>query len=75
MKIDPKHLRPFTVNEFRLGTHYLKEKDDTFSTVTISKEDLEFPGRKKDLKLLIEKYCLEGRLFVRVNSPFKSFEE
>jgi len=73
-KIDIKDLRPFTASEFKVGSHYFKKDDGSFETVSITEWELTFEKRKEELRFMIKKLCKEGRLFVRINKPWKPFE-
>ncbi len=72
--IDATDLRPFKFNELKLGgTFYLKNADGTFSNCVIYESDVKDPMRAAILKYETEKFEREGRLFVRINRPWKAF--
>lgn len=72
--IDAKDLRPMTPQELILGgVFYLKNGDGTYSTCQIFKEETKNKARAAQLRTLTKQYCKEGRLFVRLSAPSKSF--
>lgn len=72
--IDPTDLRPLKINEIKVGgTFYLKDDKGEFLRCKIDSEEIKDPFRAYDLKIMTEKFIVEGRLFVRINRPFQSF--
>lgn len=72
--IDATDLRPFKFSELQLGgTFYLRNDNGTFSRCVIYESDVKDPMIAAILKFETEKFEKEGRLFVRINRPWKSF--
>jgi len=72
--IDATDLRPFKFSELKIGgTFYLKNDDGSFSMCSISEVEIKDPMRAAILKFETEKFEKEGRLFVRINRPWKAF--
>lgn len=72
-----KDLRTFTAQEFQPGIHWLKMPDGKFEIVEIRPEEIKDPknARTVQLRELIRTYCAQGRLFTRINAPFRRFSE
>lgn len=74
--IDPKDLRPIKLSEFELdGWFYRKEKDGSFSTCFIDSKEVKDPMRASTLRMYTKIYADAGRLFIRINKPWKNFEQ
>ena len=72
--IDATDLRQFKLNELKLGgIFYLKNSDGSFSTCVIYESEVKDPMKAAILKFETEKFEKEGRLFVRINRPWKAF--
>lgn len=71
--IDSTDLRPMKPTEFQCGTFYLKDEKGEFVTCQIFKEELKNEERAAFLKMMTMRLALAGKLFVRINRPFKSF--
>lgn len=72
--IDVTDLRPFKFSELKLdGVFYLKNDDGSFSMCVIYESEIKDPVKAAMLRFLTQKYCEQGRLFVRINKPWKSF--
>jgi ribosomal protein S4E len=70
--IDSKDLRLIKANEFQVGGVFYLKMEDGFHTCRIT--DQEMRKNYTALKVLTMQYIKEGRIFVRINSPWGSFE-
>ncbi len=74
--IDPKDLRPIKLSEFQVGGHYyLKQKDGTFAHCRIDPDELKDENRASTLRMWTKIFCEQGRIFIRINKPWKHFNE
>jgi hypothetical protein len=72
--IDITDLKPFKAENMKLGgAFYLKMDNGEFHQCVIYKEEMDNPVRSVFVRALTQKYSSEGRLYVRINKPFKSF--
>lgn len=73
--IDVKDLMKFTASELKVGgVFYIKNDDGTFSRCRIDEGDLKDGKRKAFLSSETARFSKEGRLFRRINKPWKGFE-
>lgn len=71
--IDIKDLRPMTASELQVGGVFYRKDPDGFHRCQISADELKNPERAQELRLATAQFSKEGRLFVRINAPFKGF--
>lgn len=72
--IDATDLRPMKAHELKIGgVFYMKNDKGEFLTCQIFQEELQNENRAAQLRVMTIKLSEEGKLFVRINRPFKSF--
>jgi hypothetical protein len=76
--IDTTDLRPIKMPEALegrvIGHFYLKDEKGNFVACQVFKEELRNEARATLLMHCTLRYCSEGRLYTRINRPFKSFQ-
>lgn len=72
--IDPTDLRQMKASELKLGgVFYMKNENGEFLNCQIFPQEVQDPAKALQLRVMTMKLAIEGKLFVRINRPFKSF--